>query len=182
MSNKYSFTVESQDRKRPVPRSVIIGRKETETVVHVVLKLIGFIFFYRERLRIEPRLPDDSIPYEPDLIQLDYELRPQLWVECGECSLTKLDKLAVKCPEAELWVVRRSLKSAEDLLVQMRKHELRTGRYGLLALDAEMFDEIVGLVGTRNEVTWFGIDPETDTMRLEFNGLWFEAEFRVLRH
>ena len=25
-------------------------------------------------------------------------------VECGECSISKLHKLAVKCPEAEIWI------------------------------------------------------------------------------
>jgi hypothetical protein len=179
MSHKFSFTIDSQDRKRPMPRSVIIGRKENETVVHVALKLFGFMLFFRDRLRIEPRLHDDAIPFEPDLIQLDYEMRPQLWVECGECSLNKLDKLAVKCPEAELWAVRRSFGELDDLLVQMRKHDLRRGRYGLVGLDAEMFDEIIGLMGTRNNVMWLAGDFEEKTMQFDFNGLWFDAPFRV---
>jgi hypothetical protein len=105
-----------------------------------------------------------------------------LWVECGECSINKLDKLAVKCPEAELWVVRRSFKSAEELKVQMAKHDLRKGRYGIVGLDAEMFDEIEGMVHGRNEVMWLEGDFVEKKMQFDFNGLWFDTEFTVLNH
>ena len=37
-----------------------------------------------------------TLAYVPDVVQLDYELRPKLWVECGECTVQKLDRLAVK--------------------------------------------------------------------------------------
>lgn len=182
MSNKYSFAIESQDKKRDLPRTVIIGRKDNETVVHVLLKALGFILFFRDRLRIDARVPDDSITWVPDLSQLDYELRVQLWVECGECSINKLDKLAVKCPEAEIWVITQSLVVAEDVIRLMAKHDLRRGRYQVLALDGEMFEEIAGLTENRNEVTWFGADFEEGTMQFEYAGLWFDTTFRILRH
>jgi len=98
MSGKFSFSITSEDRKRDLPGKVIIGCNETETVTHVLLKFFGFLLFHRERLQIEARLHMDSIPFVPDLVQLDYELRPVFWVECGECAVTKLHKLAVKVP------------------------------------------------------------------------------------
>ena len=61
MSHKFNFAIDSQDRRRPMPGSVIVGRKDTETVAHVALKLIGYMLFYRDRLRLEPRLHDDAI-------------------------------------------------------------------------------------------------------------------------
>ncbi len=182
MSNKYSFAFDSQDKKRDLPRSVIIGRKDNETVVHVVLKIFGYILFFRDRLRLDARLPDDAISWVPDLSQLDYELRVKLWVECGECSINKLDKLAVKCPEAEIWVVTPSLEVAEDVIRQMAKHDLRRGRYRVLGLDGDMFNEVVGLTGNRNEVTWFGASFEEGTMQFEYAGLWFDTTFRILEH
>ena len=182
MSHKFNFAIDSQDKCRPMPGSVIVGRKDTETVAHVALKLIGYMLFYRDRLRLEPRLHDDAIPFEPTLVQLDYELRPTLWVECGECSINKLDKLAVKCPEAELWVVKRSFDAAEELKVQMAKHELRKGRYGIVGLDPVMFDEVETLVRGRNEVMWLEGDFEEKKMQFDFNALWFDTEFTVLRH
>jgi hypothetical protein len=182
VSSKFNFTFESKDRLRPLPRKIIVGQQETETLVHVTLKMLGFVLFFRDRLQIEPNLHMDTIPFVPDLVQLDYELRPRLWVECGECSVAKLHKLAVKVPDSEIWILKRSLATAEDLLRAMAKAELRRDRYGILALDATMFEEMVSLVSTRNEMTWVGANLEEEpSMQFDFNGLWFDAPLHVLR-
>ena len=76
MSGKFSFSLQSSDKHRALPRKLIIGQHETETPRHVVLKLLGFLLFYREGLQMEPRLHDDNIPFRPDLVCLDYQLRP----------------------------------------------------------------------------------------------------------
>jgi len=181
MSGKYSFDLKSEERRRPLPGKIVVGQKENESVKHVMLKFMAYVLFYRERIQIEPRLPDDSISFEPDVIQLDYSLRPSLWVECGECGVGKLHKLAVKVPEAEIWIIKRSLADAELLYRAMEKEELRRSRYGLIGLDPAMFDEMCDLLNPRNQLTWFtgGFDPPH--VQFEFNGLWFDTTFTVLR-
>jgi hypothetical protein len=143
--------------------------------------MLAYVLFYRERLQIEGDVHNDSIPFRPDLVWLDYELRPRLWIECGECSVHKLNKLAVKVPDAEIWIVKRSVAQAEHLMAAMAKEELRRGRYQLLAFDAEMFDELCGLLRSRNEVVWFAGNCELARMQFEFNQLWFDAPFTLLR-
>lgn len=176
MTGKYSFTLQSEDRQRVLPRKLIIGCQGTDTTRHVLLKLFGFLLFFRERLLMEPRLDDDNIPYRPDLVELDYQLRPRLWVECGECSVQKLNKLAVKVPEAEIWIIKRSVAEVEELLDGMRKGRLRKNRYHLLALDHEMFDEVQSTLDTRNDVFWVGGAVNPPVLQFDFNGLWFDAE------
>ena len=176
MGGKYSFTLQSEDRQRALPRKLIIGCQDTETTRHVLLKLFGFLIFHRDRLLMEPRLDDDNIPFRPDLVELDYQMRPRLWVECGECSVQKLDRLAVKVPEAEIWVMKRSVAEVEELLRGMRKGQLRQNRYDLLALDHVAFDEVRGSLGTRNEVFWVGGSLRPPSMQFDFNGLWFDVE------
>jgi len=63
----------------------------------------------------------------------------------------------------------------------MAKGELRTNRYGIVALDYEMFDEMAGLLSQRNRLTWYagGFDPPQ--MQFEFNGLWFDAAFEIIK-
>lgn len=178
MAGKYSFQLEHANRRRPLPHKIILGQKESETTRHVLLKLFAYLLFYRDRLQIEPRLSDDNIPYEPDLVQIDYSMQIVLWVECGECGLEKLDRLAVKVPDAELWVIKSTFSEVEHLLQMMAKHELRRQRYRLLGLDAEMFDEVSGLLETRNRVFWVDGRFDPPAMQFEFNGLWFDAPFR----
>ncbi len=180
MAGKFSFQLRSEERRRAFPHKIIIGQRETESPTHVVLKLLGYLLFFRERLQIEPRLDLDLIPYEPDLLQFNYELRPVLWVECGECNVVKLDRLAVKVPEAEIWVVKRSVADAENLLRHMAKAGLRRNRYQLVGIEGDAFVELVGLLSARNEVYWVGGGFDPPEMRFEFNGLWFEIPFRIL--
>jgi hypothetical protein len=169
MSSRFAFHVESQDnRRRELPERVFIGRKETETAKHVLLKFLGFVLFHRERLQIEAQLHDDNIPFTPDLVQLDYMMRPALWVECGEVTVAKLEKLAVKVPEAEIWIVKRSPTEAETLLRDM------------VVFDPEMFDEALASLGLRNEVFWARGQFDPPQLQFDFNGLWFDCEFQVL--
>lgn len=182
MANKFTFQLTSDDRKRPLPHKILIGQDVNESVRHVTLKLLAWLLFYRERLQIETAVPDDSIPYRPDLVELGYDLRPRLWVECGDCSTAKLDKLSVKCPGAELWVVKRSPAEARQLLQLMEKEEFRRGRYGVVGLDPDMFQEVCGLVGDRNAVHWYQGGLERQAMQFDFNGLWFDTVFQVWRH
>jgi uncharacterized protein YaeQ len=182
VSIKYTFQTTSEEAQRPFPHKILLVQQETETVRHVVLKLLAWALFFRERIQIETDVQNDSIPFVPDLVQLGYDMRPLLWVECGECSLQKLHKLAVKCPEAELWVVRRSAQEAESVLRGMEKEKLRRNRYGVIGFDADMFDEMCGLVRERNTFHWFrgGFDPPV--LQFDFNGMWFDAEFGIWRH
>ena len=180
MTAKYSFHLESRDRRRDLPRKIIIGRQDPETRLHVALKFLAYLIFFRPRLQIATNLHMDSIPFVPDLVQLDYELRPKLWVECGECSVGKLNKLAVKVPEAEIWVMRRSQADAEHLLQAMAKEELRRQRYHLLALEAEMVDEFCAQLRPRNELLWVGGEFDPPNIQFDFNRLWFDAGFTVL--
>ena len=162
MSAKYSFTLATEDRRRAdLPGKILIPQHDGETVAHVTLRMLAFLIFWRPRLQLETNLHDDDIPFVPDLAQLDYSLRPALWVECGDCTMAKLDKLAVKCHDAEIWVVRRSPAEVEELARAMKKAGLRAGRYHLLALDPEMFEEVRSLVQQRNTVTLFAchFDP-----------------------
>jgi len=180
LSSKFAFRLLSEDSRRPLPSKIIIGEHETETAVHVVLKALAYLFFYRDRIQVETDLHLDSVPFVPDLAQLDYTMRPALWVECGECSVAKLNKLATKLPEAEIWVVRPSRADGDQLLLAMKRAELRQGRYHVLALETEGFNEILGLLQPRNEVRWYRLQMDPPVMQFDFNGLWFELPFDIL--
>ena len=182
MRGKHTFNLQSQDHQRDLPRKIIIGQQDTETMAHVILKLLAYILFYRPRLQMEFDLKQDSLPFVPDLVELDYELRPKLWIECGECSHGKLHKLAVKLPETEFWIVKRSANTAQRLLRDMAEEDFRRDRYSIIGFDAEMFEEMCGLVQSRNELFWVTATFDPPAMQFDFNGLWFDSPFTVLRY
>lgn len=181
VSDRLVFSLESLQARTTLRSKLILVRRETETRVHLLLKLFGYLLFQRDRLEIEPHLDDPFMPFVPDLMQLDYEGRIALWVECGECAIGKLDRLAVKAPDAEIWVVRRSRDAAEELLQRMEAEGLRRARYGVVGLDDAMLDEVAGLCAARNQVVWHKASWQDGRVEFEFNGLWFEAPFSVMR-
>jgi len=181
LAAKLTFQCTSDDRRRPLPHKILFGLDTQETARHIVLKFMGWVLFYRERLMIETDVQNDAISFVPDLCQLGYDMRPALWVECGDCSAAKLHKLAAKCPEAELWVVKGSLDEATTLMRTMAKEDLRRNRYGLIALDPELVEELVGLARERNTFHLHRADFEERRLQFEFNELWFDTTFEVLR-
>lgn len=182
MSARHVFNLRSEERRRPLPTKVLLVQRETETLMHILLKLFGYLLFYRDRVRLEPGDEDAFSPFRPDIAQFDYEGRVALWVECGECGLEKLDRLAVKAPYGEIWVVKRSATAAEELARQMEREGLRRGRYGIIGLDSGMLEEVGALSTARNDVVWYRGTLDPPLLQFEFNGLWFESEFVVIRH
>jgi uncharacterized protein YaeQ len=175
VSARFIVRLASEIANHPLPPKILLAQDPFEPLEHVLLKLLACVIFQRDRLQIEPRLHDDNIPFIPDLIQLDYELRPALWIECGETSAAKLDKLAVKAPLSELWIVLRSAEEMEAQVKEMRRLELRRNRYRLLGFEAAIFDELLALLTTRNELMLYRLDFEERLIQLDFNGVWFEG-------
>lgn len=188
MAAKFTFQFTSDDRRRPLPHKLLLALPPNESVRHVTLKLLAWLLFWRERLQVETEVPDDAIPFVPDLCELGYDLRPRLWLECGDCGTAKLHKLSVKCAEAEIWCLKRSPAEAEGLLRQMAKDELRRGRFGMIAFETQFFDEVAALLRERNTLHWFkggfGDEPglEAPTLQFELNGLWFDTGFQLWRY
>jgi len=175
VSTRFNVRLTSELANHPLPPKLLLAQNPLEPLTHVLLKLLACVMFQRDRLQIEPRLHDDNIPFIPDLIQLDYELQPALWIECGETPAAKLDRLAVKAPRAELWVVLRSAAEIDSLITEMRRLDLRRNRYRLLGFEATIFDEMLALLAIRNELTLYRLDFGERLIQLDFNGVWFEG-------
>ncbi|MBL9137070.1 MAG: YaeQ family protein [Verrucomicrobiales bacterium] len=182
MRARYVFNLRSDQERRPLPSKLLLVQRETETLTHLLLKLFGYLLLYRDRLQMEPSLDDECLTYLPDMVHLDLQGRIDLWVECGECQVSKLDRLAVKAPYGEIWVFKRSTAAAEELARQMAREGLRRSRYTIVGFEEAMLAEIQALCGVRNDVVWYKSSIEPARMQFEFNGLWFESEFVVIKH
>jgi hypothetical protein len=182
MVTKYVFNLESQDHARELPNKIIIVQKGEETVTEVLQRLFGYLILFRARLQMQKDLHDAYIPFVPDLVQLDFQLQPAFWAECGECTPKKLNKLAVKVHEGEIWVVRSSQVAVDELVHQLAKAKARQKRYHILQLDEEMIGEICESLQARNDITWYAGRFDPPELQFDFNGLWFEAPFQVTEY
>lgn len=188
VAGKFNFQFTSDDRLRPLPHKLLLALGQNESVRHIALKLLAYLLFYRERLQVETEVPDESIPFVPDLVELGYDLRPKLWIECGDCGTSKLHKVATKCSETEIWCLKRSPSEAEGLMRNLEKDGLRKGRIGIIAFETAFFEDLCGTMEERNQLHWFrggfvgqnGLDAPG--LQFELNGLWFDGTFQSHRY
>jgi len=176
---RYTFRLKTRRQHAELPDSIVLGLNEDRTEEQLLLTCLSYLLLFRERLEVNARPPDDNLRYIPDVVQLDYQLRPVLWVECGEVTVEKLDRVAVKAPEAELWIARPSVAAAETLFDQMAKKKLRRNRYHLIGFEQEVVAELLGLLQPRNDIFWMESQFHPPSLQFEFNELWFDTSFTV---
>lgn len=88
---------------------LVMYKGMSESPEHIVLKLLSYILF-QKRPKIEHYANQH---HKPDLvIQDDYTVT--LWVECGEVSIKKLDKVSTHNNKADIFVVKETVRQATD--------------------------------------------------------------------
>lgn len=177
--HKFSFRIECQDSRLDVPDRLIVGRQDEESEMHIVLKALGFLFFYRGRLQIGGHLYNDNIPFIPDILQLNYEGHPTFWAECGVSDPRRLKKIVAKAPQAEVWWIRETDTEMEVMPNQLKKAGVRPGRVKLLGFPAALVKDLCRLLRAKNEIFWMPPDFFPPAIQFDFNNEWIESSFAL---
>jgi hypothetical protein len=165
-----------------LPAQLTLLGRQTEQPTHLLLKLLAFLMLFRDRLQLEPPRPRDDLRFRPDLLELNDTGDPLLWVECGECSLAKLARLAPHVPGAEIWVFKASVGEARELRRRMAAAEIPTGRHRILGFERRAFREVLGELRPQNELCWLGQRRDPVGVEFELNGLWHHLGCQVWSH
>lgn len=112
-------------------RRYVVSVLPEETQEHIALRLSALLFFWRDDPKAELSMKHPALAgqeFRPDLIALNDAGEISLWVECGNTSLNKLDKLTRRYPHARIVALksdeaagRRLRRDAED---QISRHAL----------------------------------------------------------
>lgn len=103
-------------------RKLLLVPQAEETAEHLGLKLAGILLFWDAALKLDisqkhPALADQK--FKPDLVGFNEAGEVSLWVECGNVSLNKLDKLTRRWPHARLVVLKPSLAEGKRLRAEL---------------------------------------------------------------
>ena len=177
--HKFSFKIECQDSRLGVPERLIVGRHDDEAVVHVVLKALSYLVFYRERIQMGGHLHNENIPFIPDVLQLDYDGRPTFWAECGPSDPARLKKIVAKAPDAEIWWVRETVEEMQQMPARLKKAGVRAGRIRLLGFPAEMIEGLCQSLLAKNEIYWMPAVFDPPALQFDFNNEWIETPFEL---
>lgn len=77
-----------------------------ESMRHVAMKLLSWIAWHRDGLEIE-RSVDQH--HKPDVVHVDEQGRPTLWIDCGATRLTKLERIQRANRDCRFVIVKPSV-------------------------------------------------------------------------
>ncbi len=178
ISTKLTFALGSDEKLRKLPSKIVVSQSQNETLDHVLLKALAFVIFHGDRLRLEVDLKMPGVPFVPDLVSLALDGRPELWIECGEVSLHKLEKLTLKLNDTDIWIVKKSAGEVSKTVELARRNIKRLGRVRLLTFDPGFIQELLALASGSNSLHLVKLVPG-EMMQLVFNDLWFETTLKV---
>ena len=138
----------------------VLGAGPSELPWHIALKLLGLLLFFEPGLQVEQGL---GWHYKPDLLSLDAEGRVRLWIDCGNISVRKVDRVANKVGATGRFALLRRQRQDADLLLRSLEGRLRhPERVELLHFDDGFVDRFAGALGTTNEIEAERTDARLD--------------------
>jgi uncharacterized protein YaeQ len=101
---------------------VILAAKPEEKADHLALKLAAFAMFHEFRPTVEPSAQHPALlgmDIRPDLFFLNEAGDISTWIECGEVSINKLDKLTRRLPQTRIVVLKTTKHQADRLRITL---------------------------------------------------------------
>jgi hypothetical protein len=133
---------------------VIFSSFAGESTWHVALKLLAYLIYRRRRPLVQRSVGQR---YKPDLVVVR-DGRVRLWIDCGETSLRKLDRVLVANPVARVVIVKDTRRRL-DAYIALAAGEVRAQeRIIYLAFEDGLVDSIARALRQRNRVT-FSMGP-----------------------
>ncbi len=123
-----------------VEHVVMIHKRSGESRDHVVLKLLGVLLFFHEGLVVEDR--ERTGVYRADVSRRGVDGQVQQWIECGDVSAFKLDRLTRALGAGVVVeVLKRGGAAATQLLEQLRA-AAHPERVAVNDVDAGFVDDV----------------------------------------
>ncbi|MFX0207029.1 MAG: hypothetical protein ACFFDT_13660, partial [Candidatus Hodarchaeota archaeon] len=109
-------------------RRIILKKGRMESKLHIILKILAYCYFWDKNLVIEPltrvnRFRPDLIAWTKSEIPTEEKPIPDLWIECKQVKLKKLEKLSRLLPFTQIiWInSKQSLNRTLNNLHSRRK-------------------------------------------------------------
>lgn len=148
MPGAYIFEFERRSR-------VIFSSFVGESTWHVALKLLAYLIYRQRRPLVEYGVGQR---YKPDLVVLRDDGRVRLWIDCGETSLRKLERVVTANPVARVVIVKDTLRRLEAYRVPAERAIPDQPRLLYLAFGDGLVEGLADAMRQRNRVR-FAIGP-----------------------
>lgn len=159
-------------------KKLVLVSQENETPQHLALKLAAFVLFFDWNPMAEVSAKHPAVAgqeFKPDLIALNVAGEIRLWLECGNVTTNKLDKISRRYREARLVVLKENEREARNLRKWLDKDDVhRQERIEIWAFPEKQFDAWMEAMDDNVEI--FGEKAER-SLNLVANGRPFCFDF-----
>ena len=161
---KYTFTIHAER----IPPKLVLAQAEGESEAHIILKLLSYLMFYRQGIKIEHRVEQH---FKPDLVVEGDNFQPVLWVDCGNTAIRKLDKVATKNHNCEIYILKENYRQLDAYFKNAKKRVKRIERVQFICFDDGFVDALVNGLQRTNEVSLNQLQlVEGKSIMVTFNG------------
>ena len=155
MIEKFTFDLQAQLPGKPVvKRKMIIVKAEMESREHIAMKLLAYLLFYDPRLIIEKSV---DMHYKPDLaIMGDHDL-PELWIDCGQIAVKKVESLAGKLKSSRFIILKETKREMEQFrkVIEHKVNNFSSVEY--LGFEPGFISGVAAAFERRNEVMLYEV-------------------------
>jgi len=171
---KYTFNIYAEH----IPPKLVLSQAESESKAHIILKLLSYLMFYRQGIKIEHRVEQH---FKPDLVVEGDNFQPVLWVDCGDTAIRKLDKVATKNHNCEIYIVKENNHQISAYYQKAQKRVKRIERVRFICFDDGFVTALVNSLQRTNEVkvNQLQLVGKTSIM-LTFNGKNFASSIQKI--
>jgi len=145
MKMQYTFNIQAYD----IPSRLIMIKAVEESEEHIILKLLSYLIFYRDGIKIEQRAGQH---YKPDLFIEGENYQPVLWVDCGKIAIKKLDKVATKNHKCDIYIVKKSMQELLTYYEKSQKRVKRVERVRFVCFDDEFVKSLASALQRINYI------------------------------
>lgn len=136
-------------------RKLVLTAVEPEKPQHLGLKLAAYLLFWDEELTVQPSLNHHALtgqPFRPDLLGTDITGSVGIWVECGNTSQNKIQKVLKRWSDARVVVLKERPAEAERFRKVLEDGVPKSGRVEILAWPEGGFKEWMRLLSEKTEI------------------------------
>jgi hypothetical protein len=182
----HTFRISSPNRP-DLPAKLVLGRGAGESARHILLKLCGWLLFWRPGLMVERSAEQH---YKPDLL-LEGDSsdpagpaaagQPVLWIDCGVTTIRKLDRVATKNHHALIVIIKSEIGELRRYHAMADGKVRRMERVGFLAFERGFIAALERSLGHVNDLS-FGaeLSAPAPSMELTLNGTPHRTALHVL--
>ena len=148
------FTFEVCAPKIPPQTKLILVKDLCELRNHIVLKLLAYLLYYTEDLKVEVSA---DMHYKPDLMIPGDHGVPKLWIDCGQVALKKITTLGTKLKNSRIIFVKEAKRDLDVFKKLIDKKVDNNERMEFLAFEPGFVLSLANALQRTNHITLYEV-------------------------